>query len=147
VVDPGGVDEIGIDECWRLLACQPVGRVAVMSGQYPLVLPVNYAVDEHAIVFRSSDGEKQNRIHGSKVAFEVDQIDPFQRTGWSVLVKGVAHSLNVRGTPDLAERSYSEGAAPWAPGERAYLVKIIPDEITGRRIRLAGVVSSSDIRG
>jgi len=145
-VDNGGLDPIDIDECWQLLATQPVGRVAVGIDHYPVIVPVNFALDGQSVVFRSSPGAKLNRIHGAKVTFEVDQIDPVHRTGWSVLVKGVAHGLNVGGNQELVERAEAAGAAPWASGERAYLVRIVPDEVTGRRIHPTELPPSSDIR-
>ena len=46
------------DECMRLLATQKVGRLAVVAGQYPSVTPVNFALDDGTIVFRSGAGMK-----------------------------------------------------------------------------------------
>jgi nitroimidazol reductase NimA-like FMN-containing flavoprotein (pyridoxamine 5'-phosphate oxidase superfamily) len=145
-ITKAGLDELDSVECWELLGTQPVGRVAVVVDHYPLVVPVNYAVDGASVVFRSSAGSKLDRIHGAKVAFEVDQIDPVHRTGWSVLVKGIATGLNVRGNRDLADRSGAAGARPWAAGEREYLVRIVAEEITGRRITPAGL-PPTDARG
>lgn len=130
----GQMDEIEAEECWQLLATAPVGRVAVVVGHYPVVEPVNFAVDGDAVVFRTSSGSKLDMIHGKHVTFEADEVDADHRSGWSVLVKGVAQSLNVRGNPDLAERSAAAGAAPWAPGDREFLVRIPAEEITGRRV-------------
>lgn len=131
----GQLDEIEAAECWQLLATAPVGRVAVVAGHYPVVEPVNFAVDGDAVVFRTASGAKLDMIHGRHVTFEADEVDADHRSGWSVLVKGVAQSLNVRGNPDLAERSAAGGAVPWAPGEREFLVRIPAEEITGRRVR------------
>jgi len=145
-LDAGGLDELDVNECWTLLATQPVGRVAVIVNQYPVVMPVNFAVIDQSVIFRSAPGDKLNRIHGTKVSFEVDHIDPVHHTGWSVLIKGIAHGLNVGADHDLAERSLAAGAAPWTPGERKYIVRIVPDEVTGRRVRPAEFPPSSDIR-
>jgi nitroimidazol reductase NimA-like FMN-containing flavoprotein (pyridoxamine 5'-phosphate oxidase superfamily) len=49
-VDVGGLDELSPAECWQLLASQPVGRVAVIVGHYPVVFPVNYTVDDKTIL-------------------------------------------------------------------------------------------------
>src|SRR5579864_5006638 len=73
-LDPGGLDEIEVAECWQLLGTQAVGRVAVIVGHYPLVFPVNYAVDDKAILYRTGTGTKLQSIHRSNVTFEVDSI-------------------------------------------------------------------------
>ena len=90
-LDQGGLDEIDVAECWRLLGTQPVGRVAVIVGQYPLVFPVNYALDGMHIVFRTGVGTKLWAIDRSNVTFEVDELDLASRSGWSVMVRGAAH--------------------------------------------------------
>ena len=56
-------------ECWELLATQPVGRVAVIVGHYPVVFPVNYAVDDKTIVYRTGAGTKLHSVHRSNVTF------------------------------------------------------------------------------
>jgi nitroimidazol reductase NimA-like FMN-containing flavoprotein (pyridoxamine 5'-phosphate oxidase superfamily) len=131
-LNPGGLDELNVEECWRLLGTQQVGRLAVMVGHYPLVFPVNYAVDGREIVFRTEPGTKLYAIERSNVTFEVDLPIP---TGWSVMVQGVGLELLEERNVELAERSKAAGAVPWAPGERDHIVRIVPDHVTGRRIR------------
>jgi hypothetical protein len=63
------------------------------------------------------------------VSFQIDQIDPSRRTGWSVLIQGVAYEA----TPSQVEHLHLR---PWAPGQKRHWVRILPVEITGRRIRL-----------
>jgi uncharacterized protein len=133
--DPGSLDEIDPSECWKLLATQQIGRLAVMVGHYPLIFPVNYALDDKVIVFRTAPGTKLYAIEHSNVTFEVDQIDMAHRSGWSVLVRGVAHQLLARRRVELTARFEAGGAQPWAPGERDRIVRIVADQITGRRIR------------
>lgn len=98
-VDQGALDEIDVDECWRLLATQPVGRVAVIVGRYPLVFPVNYVLDGRHIVFRTGIGTKLWAIDRSNVTFEVDELDLVGRTGWSVMVRGAAHEMSPEQAP------------------------------------------------
>jgi nitroimidazol reductase NimA-like FMN-containing flavoprotein (pyridoxamine 5'-phosphate oxidase superfamily) len=128
---------LGPAECWALLATQPVGRVAVIVGHYPLVFPVNYAVDGETIVYRTGAGTKLHSIHRSNVTFEADEIDNEQRTGWSVMVKGVAQELSVQRDRHVISRVELTGAAPWAPGDRDHVIRIVADQVTGRRIRPA----------
>jgi hypothetical protein len=141
-LDQGALDEIDVAECWRLLSTQPVGRVAVIVGQYPLVFPVNYALDGMHILFRTGVGTKLWAIDRSNVTFEVDELDLAGRSGWSVMVRGAAHELSPKQAP-----TDTSGIVPWAPGERVHLVRIVADQITGRRIRPAELPPATDLRG
>jgi hypothetical protein len=65
-----------------------------------------------------------------KVGFEVDRIDEAHRDGWSVLVQGPAHHVSQEETARLT----GTDVTPWAGGDRQLYVRIIPSQITGRRI-------------
>lgn len=145
--DEGSLDDIDAEECWHLLATQPVGRVAIIVGHYPLVFPVNFAVDGHDILYRTGVGAKLYSVHRSNVTFEVDEIDPFHRTGWSVMVKGVAQELEIERNREAASQAEFGGATPWAPGQRGHLIRIVPDQVSGRRIRLPEGPPFGDPRG
>jgi hypothetical protein len=86
-------------------------------------------------------------IHRSNVTFEVDAIDLAHRAGWSVMVKGVAQELSTSRDHRVAARAEFGGATPWAPGVRDHLIRIIADQVTGRRIRPAELAPASDLRG
>jgi nitroimidazol reductase NimA-like FMN-containing flavoprotein (pyridoxamine 5'-phosphate oxidase superfamily) len=129
-------------ECLRLIAPGGVGRLAY-TGRYGLtVLPVNYALHEGTIVFRTAydsptDEDLRTGIADAeyKVAFEIDDIDAVAREGWSVLVRGSAHhvdSADERASVRVAE------VEPWAGGDRELFVRVIPTHITGRRVRRRG---------
>ena len=137
-----GIETIPRKECLRLMAGESVGRVGVVVGGRPHVLPVNYVLDGDAIVFRTAEGTKLDGAARSAVAFEVDRIDPVMRSGWSVVVNGVADEVSVfdRFTLDRLE---SLPLHPWAPGEKPHVVRIIPLSITGRRVGI-GAVTSGD---
>ena len=124
------LEELDADECRGLLATQAVGRLAVVVRDgWPLVVPVNYVLDGDVIVFRSDLDDKLRALRRNPVSFEIDEIDPVTRTGWSVLVKGTAHEATTAEVQHLFLQ-------PWAPGERAHWVRLVPARITGRRIRL-----------
>lgn len=122
-------------ECLRLLAANRFGRLAVdMGGQAPLIRPVNYLFDEpsQSIIFRTSDGTKRRGlIAARKAAFEVDSLDQVNRTGWSVVVRGVTEEIT-----DHRElrRLAAAPLDPWAPGDRPYWMRIRAFTVTGRRI-------------
>src|SRR5690348_7900465 len=41
---------ISSDDCYRLLATQQIGRLGVNAEHYPLIFPVNYALDEAGVI-------------------------------------------------------------------------------------------------
>lgn len=136
------VEELDREECLRLLASQSVGRVAVAEpGWAPHVVPVNYVLLRDSIVFRSDRGRKLSLLLTEPVSFEVDFVDPFHRTGWSVLVQGLAYQ------PSNSEIEVEDlHVEPFAPGKKDHWVQLVPHSITGRRIRLP-TASPFDPRG
>jgi len=129
-------------ECLRLISAGGVGRIGYMGRFGPTVVPVNYALYEGTIVFRTGQhgplGEdlRTGIEHAeSKVAFEIDELSPAAREGWSILIQGAAHPVDSE-----AERAsvVESGVEPWAGGEKELFVRVIPTRITGRRIRRAG---------
>jgi len=70
-----------------------------------------------------------------KVAFEIDELDNSERTGWSVLLQGPAHHVDTATERGSVRTS---GVEPWAGGTKDHYIRIVPTRITGRRIRQAG---------
>ena len=83
-----GLDILDRDECLALVRHQPVGRIAIVDGSHPLVFPVNYLLDGDDVVFRTGEGTKLDLAQRAPVCFEVDEIDPATRGGWSVMIHG-----------------------------------------------------------
>lgn len=129
-LDHQGLEVIPTEECWQLLADTPVGRVAFNEAGEPMVLPVNHAVVGHRIVFRTLRGSLLHEaLMAEPVAFQVDSFDVLERTGWSVLVRGVA---DLAEDPEELEELELH---PWADTvERDDWVQIRAEEISGRRI-------------
>ena len=91
------LDELTRTEAIRLLTTASVGRLGITMDALPAILPVNYAVVDDAIVFRSSPGAKVSAaVQGAVVAFEADESDVRSSTGWSVLVVGCAREITDR---------------------------------------------------
>jgi nitroimidazol reductase NimA-like FMN-containing flavoprotein (pyridoxamine 5'-phosphate oxidase superfamily) len=132
--DEPSLQVLSNDECWTLLASQQVGRLAVVAGHYPLVVPVNYALDRRILVVRTGEGTLLQAASHANVAFQVDQVDPIARAGWSVLVRGLAEEVTDRHREELVESTHATGATPWAPGDRGHWLRVIPHDVTGRRI-------------
>lgn len=126
-------------ECLRLISPGGVGRLAY-SGRYgPTVLPVNYVVHEGTIVFRTThdsptDEDLRTGIAEAeyKVAFEIDELKPAAREGWSVLVQGSVHHVE---SEDERASLVQAGVEPWAGGVRELFLRIRPTRVTGRRVR------------
>lgn len=123
------------DDCYQLLATQQIGRLGVNAEHYPLIFPVNYALDRAGvIVIRTNAGTKLAAADHANVTFEVDCIDQQTRSGWSVLVRGLAEEVTSKHRNDLIERTKASGVEPWAPGHRGHWMRLIPHSISGRWI-------------
>jgi nitroimidazol reductase NimA-like FMN-containing flavoprotein (pyridoxamine 5'-phosphate oxidase superfamily) len=109
-----------------------VGRIGVINDSAPEIYPVNHAVDRQTIVFRTDPGSKLRAlVRSPAVCYEVDGIDPADATGWSVLVKGRAVELH---EIDELRAAFALPLHYWALGDKAHWIRIVPDEVTGRRI-------------
>ena len=64
------------------------------------------------------------------MAFEVDDLDPDLRAGWSVTVVG--HADQILDVADLVEVS-GIWLQPWVEGRRDHFVRIKAEQVTGRR--------------
>ena len=126
-VDRTGIEVIDSDECLRLLRGRRVGRIGIVVGGEPLILPVNYAVLGETIVFRSAPGSKLDMGPRAPACFEVDEFDESMSTGWSVLIAGRLEEV------DATEGVHAD-VTPWAPGERDHWMRLVPWRVTGRRV-------------
>jgi nitroimidazol reductase NimA-like FMN-containing flavoprotein (pyridoxamine 5'-phosphate oxidase superfamily) len=137
MTDHAGLTVLRFDECLRLLESQPVGRVAFTQDGGLEILPVNYCVLDTSIGFRTGAGSKWGAaLQGKPVAFEVDEFDPARRTGWSVVVKGLAEPVEDEAVLDRLEAAglISWAAAtdrPWSAGPQWVLIRA--EAISGRR--------------
>jgi uncharacterized protein len=122
------------DECYRLLSTHELGRLGFNAEHYPLIFPVNFGLDGTTIVIRTEPGTKLAAAEHANVTFEVDAIDRRTRSGWSVLVRGLAERLTGRHGGEVVLRTLASSVPPWAPGEYGVWLRLIPHAISGRRI-------------
>ena len=134
LVDPRTwLEHIDPDECWDLLASQPLARLAVVVDQRPQIFPVNIAVTAgRSIVFRTAEGTKLEALGDiPAVALEVDGVGPDPSAGWSVLVAGSARHVR---DPEQVKAFEALDLVPWAPGHKTIWVEVTADTVSGRRI-------------
>jgi nitroimidazol reductase NimA-like FMN-containing flavoprotein (pyridoxamine 5'-phosphate oxidase superfamily) len=125
-------EELSRAECLELLQYDSyVGRLGVIVDGRPQVLPVNYLAGETSLVFCTAPGSVPSSTIGQSVAFEVDGIRSLYRSGWSVLVQGVAEQVT---DPTEIEQLRHGPLKSWAaPGPQVW-VRVSIDEISGRRL-------------
>ena len=128
--DRSQMNVLDAEECLVLLRWEIIGRLGVsIPGHAPSIVPVNFVMDNNTVVFRTAKGEKYDQLVGHPVSLEVDRFDWFRRTGWSVLVQGVAEECSEDEVAGLE-------LSPWAPGDKPSVIRIVPTTVTGRRIEL-----------
>lgn len=136
--DPHETAELSGEECLRLLVAHRFGRLAVAFGEgVPLIRPLHYAFDERAkaVILRIDEGSTLHALaQPAKAAFEIDGLDERTKTGWSVIVTGVAEI--VRSGEELQRLALSE-AVRWSAGGPTHWVVIRAGTVSGRRITSA----------
>jgi nitroimidazol reductase NimA-like FMN-containing flavoprotein (pyridoxamine 5'-phosphate oxidase superfamily) len=126
------LQKLSPDECFDLLEPGGVGRVGFSSVSGVMILPVNFALRKRTVVFRTAPDSLLAAYANGRVSFQADRVDEERREGWSVLVHGHAHVVTAEhDVRDLEDRTQVQ---PWAAGARDVYVRIVPTQITGRRI-------------
>ncbi len=120
-----------VHECWDLMAGVTLGRLVTSVDGQPEIFPVNYAVQNRTVLFRTAEGTKLvSTAINNHVLFEVDDHNVAE--GWSVIVKGRARSLRTDEQIQEAERAQ---LLPWTSTEKTHYVRVMPEMVTGRRFR------------
>lgn len=115
-------------QCWDFLAAHRIGRLAIVIGGEPDIFPINYVVDDGAIVFRTAEGTKLLAVSlGGRMAFQVDEWGHDGAT--SVLAHGTAREL------ECSERDAAEklDLLPWVPTLKTHWVRLEVESLAGRR--------------
>ena len=91
------------------------------------MVPVNYVLTGRRVHIRTAAYSALAReCDDSLVAFEVDELDADERSGWSVLMRGRAHLVFGGAGEDRPD--------VWPSGVRSLQIAIDADEISGRRV-------------
>ncbi|MEO6943741.1 MAG: pyridoxamine 5'-phosphate oxidase family protein [Lacisediminihabitans sp.] len=131
------IEELTPDECWELLGDNGVGRLgtaivdATTGAVSPDIYPMNYTVNERAILFRSAPGGKLiDLTKQPSVVFQTDGRR--RRTYWSVVTHGQATRL---GFDSEIEASGIRDLKATHPTDKWNYFRIDVREITGIRFR------------
>lgn len=129
------IDELTEDDCFDLLRHSEVGRLAVQLPEGGVdIFPTNFVIDERSVLLRTDRGTKLDSLQTEHmVAFEADHFDYFERSAWSVVVKGRAARID-----DHNElfRLLNVDIDTWHPERKPFFVRITPSIITGRRFEI-----------
>lgn len=128
-----GYRELPRQECLRLMAEVPLGRIVYTRRALPAVLPVTFSLDaDGAVLLRTAAGSDLVRaMEGAVVAFEVDDVDAARQSGWSVVVTGAATVVT---DPVEHQRLSRTGPVSWVPAPQEVFIRIAPELITGREL-------------
>ena len=141
VSPPRRVEQLTRTEAMSLLASVPYGRVVFTLAALPAIRPVNHVLDDGEVVIRTrrlagistvlaehADGLDQQP--DLVVAYEADLLDPVERTGWSVVVTGIARTIS---DPHRLARIGGR-LLPWVDSAMDTAIAITPEIVTGVRL-------------
>ncbi len=128
------VVELDREQALALLAEVPFGRVVYTRDALPAIRPVNHLLDDGRVIVRtrlaSQFSTAVQRRAGIVVAYEADDIDLDRRTGWSVVVTGIARP--VTDTTRLAR--YQQLLQPWIDAPMDGVIEIEATIVSGIRL-------------
>ena len=118
-------------QSWELLGSVVLGRIVTAVDNEAHIFPVNFAVQNRTILFRTAEGTKLvSAAINNQVLFEADDHNLVE--GWSVIVSGTARTLR---TDEELEEAEKAQLMPWTPTIKTHCVRIRPQRVTGRRFR------------
>ncbi|HET7355235.1 MAG TPA: pyridoxamine 5'-phosphate oxidase family protein [Nocardioidaceae bacterium] len=123
--------EISGAQCLDLLQSGLVGRAGFCSASGPRIVPVNYALFEDSIVWRTTPYSELGRFGpGNALAFEVDHIDYEHQQGWSVVALGRCEVVDEPAVLRRIRSTWDPG--PWVGGQRHLYLRLRWHSLTGR---------------
>jgi hypothetical protein len=141
VVPARSVEQLTRVEAMDLLASVPYGRVVFTLAALPAIRPVNHVLDDGEVVIRTrrlagistalaEHAEGLDQQPDLVVAYEADLIDPVERTGWSVVVTGIARPII---DPHRLAR-IGDRLQPWVDSAMDTAIAITPEIVNGVRL-------------
>ena len=142
-IEQGPITVLDDNEAWNLLSSVALGRLVTSFGGQLEIFPVNFVVQNGAVLFRTAEGTKMfTTVMNEKVLFEAD--DHTTAEGWSVIIRGTARMLNAADEIHEAEQS---GLMPWVPTEKLRFVRVTPSEISARHFTFGPEPQQGSVAG
>lgn len=124
--------DLSKQECEQFLRANDVGRVVYTDRALPAVMPVNYAfVDGRVILRVESQSRQAEKLPGSVVAFQVDNLVSANGGCLNVLVTGPCHRVGVQQRPSVIEAA---ALTPWPASGDPLVLEIVALLLTGSRL-------------
>jgi hypothetical protein len=123
-------ENLSEEECWRLLTSTSVGRVAMSVRALPVIVPVQFFVEDRRLAFCLGAVEVgAESARDAILAFSADGIDSDRLSGWSVHVVGRSTFDHDIAPDKLCGRQLV-----------GQIVHLTPGAITGARFHLCPVL-------
>ncbi|WP_431965823.1 pyridoxamine 5'-phosphate oxidase family protein [Nocardia sp. bgisy134] len=125
------VVELDREQALSLLAQAPFGRVVYTRDALPAIRPVNHLLEDGRVIVRTRIASQfstavQKRA-GIVVAYEADDLDIDRRTGWSVVVTGIARPI----TDATRIARYQQVLRPWIDAPMDGVIEIETTIVSG----------------
>jgi uncharacterized protein len=128
---PSSADILDRDEAISLVGRRGVCRVVFTVDALPAVLPLNYTVDAGTVVLSTTSGSRlAAAAAGRVIAVQVDDLDRESRTGWSVVITGVAELIPGGPEWERLRRLVDQ----WVPPRDDVGIRLPMTIVTGRRL-------------
>ncbi|WP_433726750.1 pyridoxamine 5'-phosphate oxidase family protein [Nocardia sp. CA-129566] len=133
---PGhAVVELDRNTALSLLATVQLGRVVFSRNALPAIRPVNHLVEpDGRIIVRTRVASRLTLAVRANsdvvVAYQADDIDPQLRTGWSVVVTGLARTV----TDPVRIARYERLLHSWVDRVMDAVIEIEPSIVSGIRL-------------
>lgn len=131
----GSLVQLSTEECLTLLGTTTVGRLAFVDDEGQQLIPVNFALIDGTIFFRTAPGGVLAGLADGHddIAFGVDHHEDLYRDGWNVTVRGSVAAVQ---DAETVETVLSHGRLrPWAGGERPVVMGVTIRSVDGRRVK------------
>lgn len=129
---PSPMETLTEQDCWDTLRRLEFGRLAyAVAGQLDMA-PVNYAVHNGEIVFRTAEGSKLSAVlAGDEVVFEVDEVADEEAV--SIIMRAIPREM----PHDEARWADQMRLRPWISTVKEHVVGLRPVQMSGRRFHLS----------
>lgn len=126
------VQVLSDEDCWEFFATARFARLATVDNGEADITPLNIAVSDRRIYFKTAAGSKLTRLLlNPSVAVEADRVEG--GTAVSAVARGPARLLT--DSEEIAEAEALD-ITPWLHTEKIEYVQIAPTQVSGRKFRL-----------